>query len=475
MARLDEFFTLNHDLILFAYGLAFFTLGLAISLHSRQHSRLQLARSLSWLAAFGFTHSLHEWGDLFIPIQAEYLSQPAVTALLVIQLALLGVSFACLLEFGITLLRPAGRWRWLHGLALGLLLTWLVVIIFIMLPLMPDQTLWHHTAAALARYGLALPGGLVAAWGLRREAFARIAPLQVPHIVRTLRLAGLCLVAYALLAGLVTLPVSFFPGNILNDVNFAQAVGLPVVVLRAAAGLLLSLTIIRALEVFDVETARRIESMESGQILAAERERLARELHDGAVQNVYSVGLMVDSAQRLAEPGSPVAERLITARTVLDQTISELRRNLGELRGRPSATAAEPLAAALQRLTSDPRLGALADVALELAVDEADTLPPERSQHVLAVAGEALANAVRHGHATRVQVRAAHTAQRLRLQVWDNGTGGAAETSTGHGLRNMRDRARLLGGELTVHSPPGRGTTILLDVPWEEASEAAPA
>lgn len=475
MANLDGFFTLNHDLILFAYGLAFFTLGLAIALHSRQHSRLQLARSLSWLAAFGFTHSLNEWGDLFIPLQAEYLRPPAVVALLIVQLLLLGVSFACLMEFGITLLRPAGRWRWLHSLSVGLLIAWLLVIFFVTLPFTPDLTTWHHTANALARYAIALPGGLVAAWGLRQETFHRIAPLQVPHIVRTLRLAGLCLVAYAFLAGLVTLPVPFFPGSVLNAVTFSQTFGVPVVVLRALVGLLLSVTVMRALEVFDLEIARRIETMEQQQILLAERERLARELHDGAVQNVYSVGLMVDSAQRLADPGSPVAERLITARTVLDQTMTELRRNLGELRGAPAASKAEPLAQALQRLTADPRVGALTDVSLELALDATDTLSPERSNHVLAIASEALANAIRHGRATRVQVRVEHSAQRLHMQIWDNGMGGAAETSRGHGLRNMRDRARLLGGELKLHSPSGTGTTILLDIPWEDAQEAAPA
>ena len=54
-------------------------LGLAIALQSRRYSRLDLARSLSWLAAFGFTHGLHEWGDLFIPLpnpNVKYISAP---------------------------------------------------------------------------------------------------------------------------------------------------------------------------------------------------------------------------------------------------------------------------------------------------------------------------------------------------------------------------------------------------------------
>ena len=85
MAFLRTFFDLNHSIVLFSYGLVFFVLGLAIALQSRRYSRLDLARSLSWLAAFGFTHGLHEWGDLFIPIQGAYLSEPAVQGLKVIQ------------------------------------------------------------------------------------------------------------------------------------------------------------------------------------------------------------------------------------------------------------------------------------------------------------------------------------------------------------------------------------------------------
>jgi TRAP-type C4-dicarboxylate transport system permease small subunit len=114
MTFIRTFLGLNHDIIVFVYGLVFFVLGLAIAIQSRHSSRLDLARSLSWLAAFGITHSLNEWGDLFIPIQAQYLSEPAIQFLDVIQLVVLAVSFACLFEFGVALLRPLGRARWLQ-------------------------------------------------------------------------------------------------------------------------------------------------------------------------------------------------------------------------------------------------------------------------------------------------------------------------------------------------------------------------
>jgi len=225
----------------------------------------------------------------------------------------------------------------------------------------------------------------------------------------------------------------------------------------------------------DIETERRIEAMEQQRIVAAERERLARELHDGTIQNVYSVGLMVDSAQRLTQAGGPVAERLASARTVLDDTIGALRRSLGVLRGAESGATAEPLGVALERLTRDPRLGALADVSLTLELLSGEGLSSERTAHVLAMTGEALANAIRHGHATRVGVKARRADGRLRLEIRDDGVGGAGETSSGHGLRNLRERARLLGGELRLSSPAGKGTTVRLDIPWDEGEQETPS
>lgn len=73
-------------------------LGLAITLQSRRHSRLTLARHLPWLALFGFVHSLYEWGDIFIPLQATYLPVPFINLLKAIQLGLLSLSFACLFQ-----------------------------------------------------------------------------------------------------------------------------------------------------------------------------------------------------------------------------------------------------------------------------------------------------------------------------------------------------------------------------------------
>src|ERR1044071_4562744 len=109
MTHLEVFFAHNKQIFLFVYGFGFFILGFAIILQGQRSSRLEVARSLRWLAIFGITHAFNEWGDLFIPIQAQYLDITLVRLLRVLQLVLLAGSFASLFEFGISVDRKSTR------------------------------------------------------------------------------------------------------------------------------------------------------------------------------------------------------------------------------------------------------------------------------------------------------------------------------------------------------------------------------
>lgn len=466
MDFIRNFFLINQDIIYFAYGLVFFVLGLAIALQSRNYSRLDLARSLKWLAAFGFTHALNEWGDLFIPIQANYLSPQTIRILHGIHLLLLATSFAFLFEFGVNLLRPLQRAPWSQGFSTGLAAIWFFVVFFPLPRLLPEFDVWHNTANALARYFIGFPAGILAALGLRQHTLERIAPLQVPQIVRVLQFAGIMLFFYAIFGGLIPPPIPFFPGNILNSQTLEQLLGAPPPVFRSIIGLGLSIAIIRGLEVFDVETDRMIEAMEQQQILNAERDRIARQLHDGAIQKVYTAGLLVESAHHLAnEETEVVSARLEKAQTVLNDAISDLRRNLGELYISPPEV---PFEEALQKLSNDPRFRSLVNVSLEVELPESEDLSPIRSDHVLAIIQEALSNVIRHSRASEVRISARKSDGELRVTVKDNGVGLPAEIRAGYGLRNMRDRARLLGGQIDIRSSNGRGTLVELNIPWKD-------
>jgi signal transduction histidine kinase len=252
---------------------------------------------------------------------------------------------------------------------------------------------------------------------------------------------------------------------VINTAAFEKIIGVPPVVLWSVIGLVLAISIIRALEVFKVEMEHRIERMEQQQILVAERERIGRELHDSTIQTAYTAGLLVDSARKLADPDSQFASRLDKAVEALNEVIRDLRRNLGELKTQPTT---EPLPEALLHLAEDPRFHSLVNVHIDLQLDALPPISPTRKDHIVAIANEALVNVIRHAKARQVFISAHQEDGHITLNISDDGTGFIDRNPGGYGMRNMQDRARLLGGRLHIASEKGKGTRITLDVPLSE-------
>lgn len=458
-----EIFALNHTIILSIYGQVFFVLGLAIFMQSRRHSRLKLARDLRWLALFGILHALYEWGHVFIPIQTEYLPTLAITILVMAQAFLLAVSFAALLIFGFVLADPpAPGLRWL---VIGLAAGWLLLALFAHLTDLPSPDRVHLLTTA-ARYLLALPGGLLAAFGLYRRSYL-LASADARY-GRMLRLAAWSLVAYALVAGLNVAPAPFFPANFINSRIFIEWIGIPVEVLRSIVGLILTVSIIRALEFFEAEVDHLIEKMEVGSVRAAERERIGQEIHDGAMQGVYSVGLILDSMTKHID-NTLAGQRLEQAQQVLAQVIIGLRRYMTSLRAVPPEGS---LAVELAALTADPRFRSLIHIRLDMphAID----VDASSTGHIVGLVQEALSNVVRHARASQVVVSLMQTGKALHLTIQDDGQGFVpTQVASGYGLLTMRNHAQLLGGQMSIDSTPGKGTLVKLILPHE--AKDAPA
>ena len=467
---LQEAFANNQPVVYYVYGLVFFILGLAIILQSRRHSRLTLARRLHWLALFGFSHALHEWGDVFIPLQATYMPPPIIDLLRAVQLGLLAISFTCLFQFGANLIRPIpAPWTWLRLLPISVLLVWSLAA-WVWLTITPvSLSDWFLLSAIWARYLIGFPGAALAAYALRCYASRLISPFNEPGILRMLRLAALALAGYAVMGGLIVPPGPHFPANWLNSELLESWLGVPVVIFRSGLGLALALAMIRILEIFDLEIDRRLSSLEESQILATERERIGRDLHDRTLQAVYGAGLMLNaSAELLQESREDALESLSQARLTLDQAVEDIRRHIVELRPHPASL---NLNEGLTKLLKESVLPSMAEIALTLDLPENHYFNDHQVGHILAVAGEAFSNVARHAQARRVQVAAHVAADCLCLMVADDGRGVPADYVAGYGLHNMRERARLLGGELTVWSRPDQGTRLELKVPWETSYE----
>jgi signal transduction histidine kinase len=457
---IQDWFTNNHAIVYFVYGQVFFMGGLAIIVQTRRFSRLQLAQSLPWLAAFCIIHGFNEWGDLFIPIQEQTSASPLVTLLKVMQLILLGSSYACLLMFGVDLLRPTGKLWWLRWLPMGLFVLWLEGPFWYGLISPLPLSTWENVANAIARYGLGFTGSIVCAYSLLR--YSKITPIlsHMPNIRRHLRIAALALIFYALFGGLIVPPAPFFPANIFNTTTFSQVFALPVLVFRGLSGLLLAIAMIRGLEIFELETDQIIEHMELNQVVASERERIGRDLHDGALQRVYAAGLQAQAIRKhmRGQRGNELDDLIGT----LNSAIADLRGFLAVMR--PAETNAD-LKNALQMVIEDS--SHTADIQISFLPEQDLLLPPEKVTHLAAVVREALSNVVRHANATRVEISYTIENNILQLKIRDNGMGLPKLIDAGYGMRNMKDRMRLLGGELNLTAPLGNGTCVCLRLPLE--------
>jgi signal transduction histidine kinase len=466
MDLIRDFFAANDTVLYFVYGQVYFILALSIVLSANPRSQLEMARALPLLAAFGFTQALYKWGDVFIPIQASYAAPNVMPYMRLLQLLVLGLSFMFLFAFGLRMLATR-IWnpRVIYGLPLAILGIWAIGIAVFWVFDLASRADITASADVLSRYFLALPGGLLAAAGLRRQAHGTIGAMDVPRIVYFMRIAGISLVIYAFLAGLFGPPAPFFPANWLNQVALQDLLGIPVAVFRALVGLVLTYSILRALEVFQVETDHWIEEMERAQALAVDRERIGRELHDGTIQSIYAAGLILEDVRMSLEvEPERAAVQLSRAMTSLNQTIQEIRSYIFDLRRGEDV---EDIEASLDRLTRDFRVNTLIEVDFSVEGKRPKPLEPDRARNMYQIAREALTNVARHAQARHVDVRLRYGERQLTLRIADDGIGFpvSGADGAGRGLKNMRERAQLLEGALVVEGTPREGVTVVLTMP----------
>jgi signal transduction histidine kinase len=200
----------------------------------------------------------------------------------------------------------------------------------------------------------------------------------------------------------------------------------------------------------------------------AERQRLARDIHDTLAQGFVSIVLQLQAAEAELPEGATAARgHLERARRTARDNLAEARRLVWDLR--PEALAAAPLAEALERL-ADRVADETGLVATATVTGTPRPLSADTEVTLLRVTQEALANVTRHSGAGRVAVTLSYMDGEAALDVRDDGAG-FAPTADGHGpngglgLRGMRERVEALGGRLAVESAPGRGTTIAVTVP----------
>jgi signal transduction histidine kinase len=218
-------------------------------------------------------------------------------------------------------------------------------------------------------------------------------------------------------------------------------------------------TLVSELAATRAESARL--SREAG--AAAERQRLAREIHDTLAQGFTSIVALAQAIEPELESDTAAAKRHVELiRSTARENLAEARAMVAELT--PTALHNGSLPAAIERQCD--RLSAESGVKASLRID--GELPPlgmATDVVLLRAAQEAFANIRRHAQASTVSVQLSRADGCVRLSVADNGIGLGDEHTEGFGLRGMRTRAAQVGGIMSVTPTPGGGTTVKVEVP----------
>ncbi|MEV8632894.1 sensor histidine kinase [Streptosporangium sp. NPDC051023] len=310
-----------------------------------------------------------------------------------------------------------------------------------------------------------------------------IGPLtfNVAVLIAMYSVASRCLLRWAIAAGLVAelgLALSF--GQIVIDPDFITWASLSVFVIAIWIAGIYANTRRRYLESLE-ERAERAEHERDQQVrlaAAAERTRIARELHDVVAHNVSVIIVQADGAGYAIDSDPEMAREAM--RAISDtgrQALAEMRRMVGVLRteGVPEEYAPQPSLSQMDDLVAQVR-------ASGLPVDFRVTGPPRNLPEgeqltIYRIVQEALTNTLKHGGPdSRATVEMEYGARELLLRVTDDGRGAAAPMSPdGHGLVGMRERAAIFGGTVEARPHPGGGFQVTARLPISETRESRAA
>ncbi len=422
---------------------------------------MKLAETLPLLALFALIHGLAEWGYLFIPLHEPYLSSNTILGLKTVQILLWILSFFFLICFGLAFFQKPGR-RKFHLWPIAVIS---VLFVFLLWVIDPTVTFWlvNDKMEIFARYILCIPGASLAAFGLNRQR-EELRNLGSKRLMRNLELSVVGFAGYALAGGLVVPKSTFFPASFINIVSFQKIFGFPVELFRAGLGTLIAVSILNVLRMYELEDQKRLAEINRREALAAERERISQDLHDGVIQSIYAVGLTL---QRLKKPG--VSESQWTAQldyvlNSLDSVITDIRRYIQNLMLQNDGKEVLGAVNWMEDVFSFP-------VKVEADSGMLSRLSPAAAEHLSLVIREALTNVSKHAQATNASVCFRTGSDGLEIEIKDNGKGlsneePAKENKEKMGLRNIKSRVAALNGNCEIVFTE-TGTTVQVWIPWE--------
>lgn len=477
--------------IYFIYGLAFFSMGLLVASEGGRASDVRLRRALPSLGAFGVVHAGHEWMEMYV-LMGHPATPLEMSVMSAMQLATLAFSFISLAAFGSFLLADTEVTRRLILLIpIGLQAVW-VFGLYNFRGVYVGQTLWD-VADTWTRYTLAIPAALLTAIGLvaQQRAFRRSGLIRFGQDALW---AAITFGWYGLFGQFFARNTPLFPSNLINQQTFFELFGFPVQMFRAITAVAAALFVIRFLRAFQVETERKIADLQAerlkesqqrevmrGELFRrvvaaqeAERQRIARDLHDETGQSLTAIGMGLRGLSgKLSSRNKEALGTIHKLESLNADALKELQRLISDLR--PSHLDDLGLSAALRWYAGRIQEHSPTSVRVDIIGEECD-LDEATKIAVFRIIQESLNNIIKHAHASHANIYLRFEEKNVRINVRDNGIGFDLERAKQQhasrpslGLAGMQERAALLGGTVSVQSRPGYGTEVEALIPYHQA------
>ena len=290
-------------------------------------------------------------------------------------------------------------------------------------------------------------------------------PIRVPKISEDPRSVGFP-PNHPPMRSLLGVPISF-QGEILGDLYVTDKAG------DSGTVTAFSEQDQQLLEMFATQAAIAIKNAQfhrqSQQLtLLRERDRFGMDLHDGVIQSIYGIGLMLEEAQNRFDSETQGGKELIShAIDGLRSTIRDIRNYIMDLR--PQQFQGRDLREGLAELARELRAHSFLSIDIQVETDDLMRLSPEQTVEILHMSREALTNVRKHARASQVDIHVTSQDDVLQISISDNGIGldpNQLTTETGNGLHNMQDRAQGLGGNVMFSKRESGGTRVQFEVPF---------
>jgi len=460
-----DFLEANKTIIILVHGQALFLMGALIALSSRRTARSRLGGAMWLLAAFGLSHGLSEWGEVYLSSLGRSLPGYSFTLAMILEMVISAVSFAFLFQFGAELVVSSRRKSyWLLGLPLIIFSTWVAMTSLAGIFSHQPQN-WLTQGSIGAGYLLGLPGTILACYGLYLQA-GDSRELGMARLSDHLRWAIGGLALYGVTEGFI-FPTSALFAYLGKGIPFDVGSNVYVRIFLAGCVLAISYGFIRALNIIESETSLRNHLIEVNQAVAAERRRIGRDLHDNIIQSIFATGL---SLEEDSYDISDKKERKKLQENIagLNDIISKIRSSIFNLQ--PLALENKAFSERFADLVNEFKLNSGLITNLNIQEKIKPSLSADAAVNLLYIAREALTNISKHASAKSVDINLLVDKEELILEIADDGMGfDPAEVSRDseykYGLKNMADRIRILDGILKIDSARGRGTRIIIKIP----------